>query len=170
MSQLTTEGINKLIDTYTKTYNDNPSIMLSGYGQENQTVADYSGRQILELMQNADDAQSDCIYMELDTKNNSLSIANNGTPFSLEGVESLMFTGLSSKNKVEFIGNKGLGFRSILSWVHQVSVLTKEVSFCFSKNYSEQYFDKFIAKNVEVKERIQKEIEAKKLTIGERNV
>jgi hypothetical protein len=29
--------------------------MLSGYGQENQTVADYSGRQIVELMQNADD-------------------------------------------------------------------------------------------------------------------
>lgn len=170
MSQLTTEGIVKLIETYTKTYIDNPSIMLSGYGQENQTVADYSGRQILELMQNADDAQSDCIYMELDTKNNSLSIANNGTPFSLEGVESLMFTGLSSKNKVEFIGNKGLGFRSILSWVHQVSILTKEVSFCFSKNYSEQYFDEFIAKNVEVKERIQKEIEAKKLTVGEKPI
>ena len=170
MSQLTTEGIVKLIETYTKTYNDNPSIMLSGYGQENQTVADYSGRQILEFMQNADDAQSDCIYMELDTKNNSLSIANNGTPFSLEGVESLMFTGLSSKNKVEFIGNKGLGFRSILSWVHQVSILTKEVSFRFSKNYSEQYFDEFIAKNVEVKERIQKEIEAKKLTVGEKPI
>lgn len=170
MSHLTTEGIEKLINIYTKTYNDNPSIMLSGYGQENQTVADYNGRQILELMQNADDAQSDIIYMELDTKNHLLSVANNGIAFSLEGVESLMYTGLSSKNKVEFIGNKGLGFRSILNWVHQVSVLTKEVSFRFSKNYSEKYFDKYIAGNEVVKERIQKEIEAKKLTVGEKPI
>jgi len=170
MSHLTIEGIEKLITIYTKTYNDNPSIMLSGYGQENQTVADYNGRQILELMQNADDAQSDIIYMELDTENHLLSVANNGIAFSLEGVESLMYTGLSSKNKVEFIGNKGLGFRSILNWVHQVSVLTKEVSFRFSKNYSEKYFDKYIAVNEVVKERIQKEIEAKKLTVGEKPI
>jgi hypothetical protein len=170
MSQLTPEGIEKLIDIYTKTYTDNPSIMLSGYGQENQTVADYNGRQILELMQNADDAQSDCIYIELDAKNKVLSIANNGTAFSLEGIESLMYTGLSSKNKVEFIGNKGLGFRSILNWVHQVSILTKEVSFRFSKNYSEQYFDKYIAVKDVVKERIQKEIEAKKLAFGEKPI
>ncbi|MEM8521313.1 hypothetical protein [Flavobacterium sp. PL12] len=170
MSQLTTKGIVKLIDIYTKTYTDNPSIMLSGYGQENQTVADYNGRQILELMQNADDAQSDCIYIELDTTNKVLSIANNGTAFSLEGIESLMYTGLSSKNKVEFIGNKGLGFRSILNWVHQVSILTKEVSFRFSKNYSEQYYDKFIAVKDVVKERIEKEIEAKKLAVGEKPV
>lgn len=140
MSQLTTEGIKKLIATYAKTYKDNPSIMLSGYGQENQTVADYNGRQILELMQNADDAKSEIIAIQLDTEKQLLSIANNGTAFSLEGVESLMYTGLSTKNKVEFIGNKGLGFRSILNWVHQVSILTKEVSFRFSKKYSEQYF------------------------------
>lgn len=170
MSQLTTEGIGKLIATYTKTYNDNPSIMLSGYGQENQTVADYNGRQILELMQNGDDAQSDIIYIELDTQNHLLGVANNGIAFSLEGVESLMYTGLSSKNKVEFIGNKGLGFRSILNWVHQVSILTEEVSFRFSKNYSERYFDKYIAVNELVKERIQKEIETKKLTVGEKPI
>lgn len=47
--------IEQLIERYKKTYIDNPSVMISGYTQENQIVADYNGRQILELMQNADD-------------------------------------------------------------------------------------------------------------------
>lgn len=170
MSQITETGIAEFIKTYTKTYIDNPSMMLSAYGQENQTVADYNGRQLLELMQNADDAKSDIIRIQLNTANHTLSIANNGTAFSLEGIESLMYTGLSTKNKAEYIGNKGLGFRSILNWVHQVSILTREVSVRFSKAYSENYFDKNIANNPTVKKRIDKEIAAKKLSPGEKPI
>lgn len=170
MSQLTTEGIIKLVNKWRDTYILNPSTLLSGYRQENQTVADYNGRQLLELMQNADDAQSDIIFIELDTANHLLSVGNNGSGFSLDGIESLMYTGLSTKNKVEFIGNKGLGFRSILNWVHQVSILTQEVSFRFSKNYSEQYFDKYIAIKEVVKERIQKEIAEKKIGLVEKPI
>ncbi len=167
MSALTKKGIEKLIATYTKTYLDNPSIMLSGYRQELQTVADYEGRQLLELMQNADDAGSDVIVIHLDTEKHQLSVANNGTSFSADGVESLMYTGLSTKNKAEYIGNKGLGFRSILNWVNQVSVLTKEVSFRFSKAYSEWYFEEYIGKEIEVKNRIAKEVSERKLIAGE---
>ncbi len=58
MAELSEDGIIKLIDRYKETYIGNPSILLSGYSQENQTVADYEGRQLLELMQNADDAKS----------------------------------------------------------------------------------------------------------------
>lgn len=167
MSALTKEGIEQLIETYTKTYLDNLSIMLSGYRQELQTVADYEGRQLLELMQNADDAGSDIIVINLDTKEHQLSVSNNGTSFSADGVESLMYTGLSTKNKAEYIGNKGLGFRSILNWVNEVSVLTREVSFRFSKTYSERYFDEYIGKEIKVKNRIAKEVSERKLIAGE---
>ncbi len=170
MSQLTTEGIEKLVNKWRDTYILNPSTLLSGYRQENQTVADYNGRQLLELMQNADDAQSDIIFIELDTANHLLSVGNNGSGFSLDGIESLMYTGLSTKNKVEFIGNKGLGFRSILKWVDQVSILTHEASFRFSKNYSDKYFDHYIAIEEVVKERIQKEIAEKKIGLVEKPI
>ncbi|SUX45655.1 ATP-binding protein [Chryseobacterium indoltheticum] len=170
MAIITKSGIKELTDRYTKTYIDNPSIMLSGYRQENQTVSDYDGRQLLELMQNADDAKSEIINISLDTKNAILIISNNGDGFSLDGIESLMYTGLSTKNKAEFIGNKGLGFRSILNWVNWVKVQTKEISIRFSKSYSEKYFDKYILPKQSVQEKIAKEVSEKKLSIGEKPV
>lgn len=170
MAIITKSGIKELTDRYTKTYIDNPSILLSGYRQENQTVSDYDGRQLLELMQNADDAKSDIINISLNTENAILTISNNGDGFSLDGIESLMYTGLSTKNKAEFIGNKGLGFRSILNWVNWVKVQTKEISIRFSKSYSENYFDKKIASAKSIQEKIAKEVTEKKLRIGEKPI
>src|SRR5690606_25808106 len=121
MSTLTKEGIEEEIIVRTETYRNDPPILLSGYNQEKQTVQDYEGRQLLELMQNADDAKSDILRITLDTEIGELCVQNNGDPFSLEGIKSLMFTGNSTKNKEEYIGNKGLGFRSILNWVNTVS-------------------------------------------------
>lgn len=170
MSKITKEGIEELITRYTKTYQDNPSIMLSGYRQEKQTVADYNGRQILELIQNADDAKSDIIKIVLDTEQNLLTLSNNGTVFSLDGIESLMYTGLSTKNKEEYIGNKGLGFRSILNWVQHVTIKTHEVSFKFSKEYSEEYFDQNLVSVNLLQEKIKKEILEKKLQQDEKPI
>lgn len=167
MSILTKEGIEAEIKTRTETYRNDPPILLSGYHQEKQTVQDYQGRQLLELMQNADDAGSDMLRIELDTVNNILSIKNNGEAFSLEGVKSLMFTGNSTKNKEEYIGNKGLGFRSILSWVNAVSIKTKTVSFRFSESYSRKYFQNQIADSEKVRFMISEEVKAKKLAVDE---
>lgn len=167
MSTLTKEGIEEEIKTRTETYRNDPPILLSGYNQEKQTVQDYEGRQLLELMQNADDAKSDVLRIELDTTKCVLSIKNNGDAFSLEGVKSLMFTGNSTKNKEEYIGNKGLGFRSILSWVHAVSINTQTVSFRFSESYSQAYFSEHIADSEKIRHMIRDEVGAKKLRTDE---
>lgn len=170
MSKLNEAGINELIERYKKTYTDNPSILISGYNQEKQTVADYNGRQILELMQNADDAKSDIIKIELDTENSLLTVSNNGESFSLDGIESLMYTGISTKNKTEYIGNKGLGFRSILNWVNQVSIKTKEINLRFSRKYSEDFFDEVLYPVKKIQERIEKDITEKKILQGEKPI
>lgn len=167
MSALTIEGITEEIKTRTATYRNDPPILLSGYNQEKQTVQDYEGRQLLELMQNADDAKSDILRITLDTANGKLSVQNNGDAFSLEGIKSLMFTGNSSKNKEEFIGNKGLGFRSILSWVHSVSIYTQTVSFRFSESHSQAYYQEHIASSEKVRQMIDDEVKAKKLQADE---
>jgi len=167
MSPITKEGIEEEIKTRTATYRNDPPILLSGYNQERQTVQDYEGRQLLELMQNADDAKSDILKIELNTTDCILSIKNNGDPFSLEGVRSLMFTGNSTKNKEEYIGNKGLGFRSILSWVNAVSINTQTVSFRFSESDSQAYFKKYIGSSEKVRLMIADEVNAKRLQLDE---
>lgn len=149
--------IEALINRYKKTYIDNPSVMISGFTQESQIVADYNGRQILELMQNADDAGSDIIYIEIDTTNQTLCISNKGDAFDLGGIESLMFPGISTKNKTEYIGNKGLGFRSILNWVDSVTILTREVSVSFSREHTEKFFNTHLDNEVSIKDRVKQE-------------
>lgn len=167
MTEISEYGIKKLIAKYKKSYIDNPDFLLSGYRQENQTVADYEGRQLLELMQNADDAKSDIIYISIDTHLHKLTVSNNGEPFSLGGVKSLMFPGLTTKNRIEFIGNKGLGFRSILNWVDSVEVRTRNVSFRFAKSYVHKFYKEYLEIEPVVKNYINEEIEAKTLTADE---
>jgi hypothetical protein len=160
---LVKSDIEQLIERYKKTYIDNPSVMISGYTQENQIVADYNGRQILELMQNADDAGSDIIHIEIDTTKQTLCISNKGAAFDIGGIESLMYPGISTKNKTEFIGNKGLGFRSILNWVDSVTILTSEVSVSFSRKHTEAFFKEHLAIEPSIKERVEQEISKNKV-------
>lgn len=160
---LAKSDIEQLIERYKKTYIDNPSVMISGYTQENQIVADYNGRQILELMQNADDAGSDIIHIEIDTTKQTLCISNKGAAFDIGGIESLMYPGISTKNKTEFIGNKGLGFRSILNWVDSVTILTREVSVSFSRKHTESFFKTHLANSPSIRERVAQEISKNKI-------
>jgi hypothetical protein len=82
----------------------------------------YHGRFAIELLQNAHDAltsgeRSGRVEFLLDhTEGQSgvLYVANDGRPFREEDVEALSRLGQSSKNPEESVGNKGLGFRSVL--------------------------------------------------------
>jgi hypothetical protein len=101
-------------DYYSKVYAGNVSLTAS-------ITADYQGRFLIELIQNAYDAhpqdRSDGeIEVVLDTnasKYGTLYVANRGAGFSTKNVDALCDMGLSSKPPGESIGNKGLGFRSV---------------------------------------------------------
>jgi sugar-specific transcriptional regulator TrmB len=98
---------------YTKTYPE----MVAEYQRELETIKGYNGRQILELLQNCDDQSAKNVKIVVNTENGIFSIENDGESFSLEGYRSLFIANLSSKvNKQKYIGNKGLGFRSIINW------------------------------------------------------
>ena len=67
---------------------------LQDYRKEVQTYKDYRGREILELLQNADDAQSESVKINIDTVHRTLSIINSGSrtiPFTEEGIQSNWF-------------------------------------------------------------------------------
>ncbi|MFC1412825.1 sacsin N-terminal ATP-binding-like domain-containing protein [Streptacidiphilus sp. N1-12] len=83
---------------------------------------DYAGRFLLELLQNAHDAhprqQHDgrvhVLLDEDDGEFGSLLVGNGGTPFTWDSVEAVCKLAISEKVVGEGIGNKGVGFRSVL--------------------------------------------------------
>ena len=74
----------------------------------------------MELLQNeADQAREASVpgRVVIELRPEGLIVANTGSAFSVGGVASLQTAHLSPKrrNRRQFIGNKGLGFRSILN-------------------------------------------------------
>ena len=67
-----------------RTYIDSPERILMDYNVEIEKMKDYSGRQLLEMLQNADDeaepAEDKVAYLAL--TDHDLIVANNGNPFS----------------------------------------------------------------------------------------
>ncbi len=88
------------------------------YSLSEQFPHDYHDRFLVELIQNANDASTGgeirIVLDEISNDTPRLYVANQGKPFTLKNFEALCSLGLSDKDPNEAIGNKGLGFRSVL--------------------------------------------------------
>lgn len=135
------QEIDKLIESNLKNYQDDSDNFLREYNLEKEFTKEYEGRQILELLQNADDEGSKEVLIEWEKKSATLRISNKGKAFKVSGVKSLMRAGLSSKTKAIYIGNKGLGFRSILNWGEQINVYTNDCKISFSESFAKDVFE-----------------------------
>lgn len=112
-----------------------PEELISQHSIERQTNEGYNGRQLLELFQNCEDEGASIVAINLNTSENKLEISNDGArPFSVKGYTSLFYPGLSSKVSSGFIGNKGLGFRSIINWAQKVSIISNDFELVFDKS------------------------------------
>ena len=108
------------IDYYLANPTDyNPTASLSSLS--NQIEHEYGDRFLVELIQNAYDAQpSDAadgvVHIRFDETLDPpvLYVANSGEPFRRDNFTALTNLALSSKPAGEGIGNKGIGFRSVL--------------------------------------------------------
>ncbi|MCI0150315.1 hypothetical protein KNO81_31070 [Paraburkholderia sediminicola] len=90
-----------------------------------QVEHQYHGRFLIELIQNAHDAFDDVptgdilnrveiVFDLADSEHGTLFVANDGLPFSPSNYERLSQLGQSDKDPQKNIGNKGIGFRSVL--------------------------------------------------------
>ena len=150
----------KEIEDSKKIYKASPYRMVADYNREIETEKEYNGRQLLELLQNADDEQSTSVLIKFDTKNNLLSISNSGDsckPFSYAGIRSLMISNLSSKTTKKFIGNKGLGFRSIINWSKKITINSAGLDIVFSREIVDKFFDELF--NVKEQQQIREDRE-----------
>jgi hypothetical protein len=96
------------------------------------TAQEYEGRAVLELIQNGHDAigreSSGRIHvlLDMDDAEPALYVANDGVPFSSANFLAIIGFGLSDKSAGEGIGNKGLGFRSVLRLTDRPEVYSRD--------------------------------------------
>lgn len=135
------QEIEKLVERNLKTYRDNTDRFIADYNRELELTKEYNGRQLLELLQNADDAGSSEVEIIWDKSKSSLTISNKGEAFSVGGIKSLMLANLSTKIKITYIGNKGLGFRSILNWAKHIHIYSNSCRIAFSESISKEVFE-----------------------------
>ncbi|TXD83115.1 DUF3883 domain-containing protein [Subsaximicrobium wynnwilliamsii] len=112
----------------------NPKNLIGLNNIEKQTNQGYNGRQLLELFQNCEDEGASKVKIYLDTEKRLLEISNDGDkPFSIKGYDSIFYPGLSSKVSSGYIGNKGLGFRSIINWADKISIISNDFKVVFDE-------------------------------------
>ncbi|MGV8815847.1 MAG: sacsin N-terminal ATP-binding-like domain-containing protein [Gelidibacter sp.] len=112
----------------------NPKNLVGLNNIEKQTNQGYNGRQLLELFQNCEDEGASKVKIHLDTENCLLEISNDGNnSFSIKGYDSILYPGLSSKVSSGYIGNKGLGFRSIINWADKISIISNDFKVIFDE-------------------------------------
>lgn len=155
------DKILKEIETRKEIYQTSPYDMVAAYNREIETEKEYNGRQLLELLQNADDEKSDEVLIKLDTQQKTLQILNRGInciPFSFKGIRSLMISNLSSKTNKKFIGNKGLGFRSIINWSEKIIINSNDLDIVFSRDTVDDIYDELFDRDIQRKIREEREL------------
>ncbi len=148
------EQSEKVKEEYLKT----PERLIQDYRQEIELNKQYNGRQLLELLQNADDESFNTkqphVLIRLD--GNKLIVANNGSFFSRDGIKSLRFARISGKkHRLNIIGYKGLGFRSIINWAKEISIISGDLSVKYSEEIADNFLNELLTKEPSLKETIE---------------
>lgn len=132
--------------------------------------ADYHGRFLIELIQNAEDPsrQINCTsggqcstrLIIVRTKT-AVAVLNQGTPFTNEDIKAITSLGLSAKNPETSLGNKGVGFKAVFQVTDRPEIYSRPNSggdlwsenatrFCMQKKpFSDEVFMERMTKLVE---------------------
>ena len=118
-------------------YRARPDNIRENAGQEQGIVqGGYAGKQIQELVQNAIDALRERPgEIRVVLSDRALYVANDGLPFSREGVQTILHSYMSDKRGEE-IGRFGLGFKSVLEVSTSPQIYTGAWAFGFDAERS----------------------------------
>ena len=140
---------NLFIEQYTDTKLQN--VLEKACSEEYELKRDYNGRQILELLQNVDDAceekkQDEEVIVSISYHDNILEVGNTGTTFTKETIERLCL-GRASEKSSQKIGNKGTGFRSLLNDAEWIELHSGKFAIRFSEQYTQKIFNQYCDEN-----------------------
>ena len=112
---------------------DNAPMLFKDLAKVEQYIAEsYKTRSFIELIQNADDANSKKFGIHI--YDNFVIVGNNGRDFNYDDVKSICRSG--SSNKVRggsTIGYRGIGFKSVVNLAEKVYILSGNMHFMFDK-------------------------------------
>jgi hypothetical protein len=153
-------AVARLADDQVQVYQRQSRELVSHANREESAILGYRGRQILELLQNADDAAddgSDQGRLLIFASNSHVVVANTGIPFSRRGLESLVISDCSPKQleRNRFIGCKGLGFRSVLTWTRRPLIASGHLRVAFSHPHALSRIDAMAAASPDLERTVQ---------------
>lgn len=124
-----------MINTFYQTLLDeakkSPLLLSDLAGLESYISESYCNRSFIELLQNADDAQStDFLITRF---GDYLIVANNGRVFNASDIESLCRSASSFKVRGKSIGYRGIGFKSVVSIAQEVHLISGDYEITFSR-------------------------------------
>lgn len=137
------EGLARVVwdqtDMCLNVYAEDPSRVQQDANNERRiSQGGYATRQLEELAQNAvDAARQGGERIEILLTSEALYVANDGEPFSEQGVRSVMASDISTKDDTK-IGKFGIGFKSLLAISNNPKVFSRTVSFTFEKLWAEE--------------------------------
>jgi len=113
-----------------------PQLLSDLAGLELYISETYNARSFVELLQNADDAESKRFFVSMN--DGILLVANDGTEFSEGDFYSLCRSASSNKRRGENIGYRGIGFKSVVSLSQTAHLISGEYEVTFSRELSRQ--------------------------------
>ena len=125
------ETISKINSTFIVEAKNSPALLSDMAAMEKYMSESYSGRIIVELLQNADDAHSSRVYIT--EREGNVIFANNGRPFNDADVMAISRSGASEKKRGDTIGYRGIGFKSTSFLSSEIIIYSNETAFSFSK-------------------------------------
>ncbi|HVV76272.1 MAG TPA: DUF3883 domain-containing protein [Mycobacteriales bacterium] len=122
-----------VIDAYLLT-RDKVDFARSVKSMTDHTIHEYGGRFLLELLQNGYDAHAPArsdgriavVVRHEEGEHGTVYVANTGAGFTRSNVHAISNLGLSDKPVGEGIGNKGVGFKSVLQVTNTPEVYSRE--------------------------------------------
>lgn len=118
--------------------NNSPMLFSDLANMEKYISESYSGRSLIELLQNADDASANKFYIE-ELDDSTYIVANNGREFSDDDIIALCRSGASNKKrKSNTIGFRGIGFKSVVNYAEIVHLISGDIKATFSRTLTKK--------------------------------
>lgn len=124
--------VKRISSDFIKEATQSPQLLSDMAKMEYYMAESYSGRVFIELLQNADDAESTNIFVY--QNGNNLYFANNGKAFNENDLVSISRSGASGKERGKSIGYRGVGFKSASSISEDIVIYSNNTYFTFSKS------------------------------------
>lgn len=125
--------IEKIHNLFLEEAYKSPMLLNDLANMERYIAESYSGRSLIELLQNADDACANSFLIKK-VSNNSFVVANDGREFNIEDLNALCRSGASTKKrKGTTIGYRGIGFKSVVNYASNVHLYSGDIKVSFSK-------------------------------------